>query len=72
MPFEGRLMGVQEVSELALGSWVRALRMGRVSELVCEAEVGVKAVGWCGLVGSELWGHGAISRVWGERSECGW
>ena len=46
--------------------------MGRVSELVCEADVGVKAVDWCGLGGSEVWDHGAIGRVWGDVLECGW
>ena len=72
MPYEGRLMGDQELSEVALGSSVRALRMGRVSELVCEADVGVQAVDWCGLGGSEVWDHGAIGRACGEGSKCGW
>ena len=46
--------------------------MGRVSELACEPDVGVEAVGWCGLGGSEVWDHGAVGTVWGEVLECGW
>ena len=64
-------MGIGELSGVTLCSWVRAARILKVTKPICETDMGVKAVGWWRIGGSEVWNHGTIGRVWGEVLGCG-